>query len=166
MWGCHTPYFLRKPSVILCLSVTWCLVGKSLHNDNSVSVFRGSLKLKLSFRIDIVVGLFCFKKDFDGLTLPLNLYVMIDYLQSIPSANFSCHTPPHSKALRHVTGWGVTPSHPQDAMSLELSQPEARQEMLCPHTGMQQQPSNRDNTCCWKIIINTKKHFASCIRKQ
>ena len=85
--GDATPPLLRKPSVILCL------VGKSLHNDNSVSVFRGSLKLKLSFHIDIVVGFFCFKKDFNVLTLPIYLYVMIDYLQSIPSITFSCHTP-------------------------------------------------------------------------
>ena len=32
------------------------------------------------------------------------LYVVINYLQSIPSVNFSCHTPhPLSKALRHAT---------------------------------------------------------------
>ena len=59
-----------------------------------MSVFRGSLKLKLSSRIDIAVGLFCLKKEFNVLTLLLNLYVLIDYLQSIPSVNFSCHTPP------------------------------------------------------------------------
>ena len=94
--GVTPPHFLRKPSVILCL------VGKSLHNDNSMSVFRGSLKLKLFFRMDIVVGLFCFKNDFNVLTLPLNLYVMIDYLQSIPSVNFSCHTPAlKSSSARH-----------------------------------------------------------------
>ena len=51
VWGVSHPQFLRRPSVILCR------VGKSLHNGNSVSVFRGSLKLKLSFCIDIVVGL-------------------------------------------------------------------------------------------------------------
>ena len=89
--GVPHPPLWWKPSVILRL------VGKSLHINNSVSVFRGSLKLKLSFRIDIVVGLFCFNKDFNILTLPLNLYVMTDYLQSIPSVTFSFHTPPTQK---------------------------------------------------------------------
>ena len=57
----------------------------------------------------------------------------------------------------------IHPHTPQDTTSLEVSQLRARQEMLRPHTGMQQQPSSRDNTCCWKIIKNIRKHFASCI---